>query len=180
MDRSGGLASPFCLVRFHGMLTQMIRGAWLAHVCKLNGAVLGTTVDLEEFLSGRRRGDLSVRCSLNFRRVVCFYCHRDLARVETFIISCHGRGTQWTWATTSSWRIRHAMVPKGSMLPAEEHPGCWVERNCAYSPLIAEACERPAPHDLRYRSRLRPGRTSRLSLGGSIVARGRVPRSDNG
>ena len=31
------------------MLTQMVRGAWLAHVRKLNGAVLGTTADLVVF-----------------------------------------------------------------------------------------------------------------------------------
>ena len=49
----------FCCGRFHGMLTQMIRGAWLDHVRKLNGAVLGTTADLEEFLFGSARGDLS-------------------------------------------------------------------------------------------------------------------------
>jgi hypothetical protein len=141
----------FCLRRSHGMLTQMIQGGWLAHVRKLNGPVLGTTADLEEFLFGSARGDLSgirpVLIELQERR--CFYCHRGLARtgdVDHFV-----PWAQYPVDLGHNFVLAHASCngAKGSMLAAEEHLGRWVERNRAYAPLIAEACDRAGMvHDL--------------------------------
>ena len=100
----------------------------------------------------------------------------------TLIISCHGRGTPWTWATTESWRIRHAMVTKGSMLPAEEHLGRWVERNCASSPLIAEACDRAGMvHDLSASQQIAAWAYEQAAASGGALWRGAgCPRYDNG
>jgi hypothetical protein len=68
------------------MLSQMIRGAWLAYVRKLNGAVLGTAADLEEFLFGSDRTDLSgIRPTpLEIQCGACFYCEGSLARTSQF------------------------------------------------------------------------------------------------
>ena len=70
----------FCLRRFHVMLTQMVRSAWLAHVRRVNGAALGATADLEEFLFGSDRADLSgIRLALiEIQNGVCFYCRSNL------------------------------------------------------------------------------------------------------
>jgi len=48
-----------CLRRFYVLMTQMVRGAWVTHIRKLNGAVLGTTADLGEFPLRQRAADLS-------------------------------------------------------------------------------------------------------------------------
>ena len=121
----------------------MIHGAWLAHVRKLNGPVLGTTADLEEFLFGSARGNLSgirpVLVELQNRR--CFYCHRDLARagdVDHFV-----PWAQYPVDLGHNFVLAHPTCngAKGSMLAAEEHLIHWVDRNPVYAPVIAEACE---------------------------------------
>ncbi len=49
----------FCLRKFHGLVTDLVRGAWVRYVRRFNPDVLGTTSDLQEFLFGSERADLS-------------------------------------------------------------------------------------------------------------------------
>jgi hypothetical protein len=134
----------FCLRRFHVMLTQMVRSAWLAHVRRVNGAALGATADLEEFLFGSDRADLSgIRLALiEIQNGVCFYCRSNLPSgagdVDHFI-----PWSRYPVDLGHNFVIAHAACngAKGSMLAAVEHLGRWAERNRISGPVIEAACD---------------------------------------
>lgn len=81
---------PFCLRRFHGLIVELTRNAWIRYVRTNNSDLLGDATDLDEFLFGVDRATLGV-----FRRILadpqegrCFYCHGPLgsaAEVDHFI-----------------------------------------------------------------------------------------------
>lgn len=45
----------FCLRRFHELIVDLVRGAWLRYVRRLNEQVLGASSDLDQFLFGSER-----------------------------------------------------------------------------------------------------------------------------
>jgi hypothetical protein len=133
----------FCLRRFHPLLTQMIRGEWLAYVRKVNSVALGTTTDLAEFLFGSDRGDLSgIRPAFTeLQNGACFYCKRDLKQVgdvDHFI-----PWSRYPVDLGHNFVIAHRSCngAKGSMLAAEEHLGRWVDRNRTMGTEIENACD---------------------------------------
>ncbi len=129
----------------------MVRGAWLAHVRKLNGAVLGATEDLEEFLFGSEPADLSgvrpVLVELQGSR--CFYCDRELAHAED--VDHFVPWARYPVDLGHNFVLADAACndAKGSMLAAEEHLERWAERNRKFGTMIGEACDRARMvHDL--------------------------------
>jgi len=80
----------FCLRRFHGLVVELARSAWVRYVRASNGDLLGDATELDEFLFGAERTDLAI-----YRRILaepqqgkCFYCHGSLgsvAEVDHFI-----------------------------------------------------------------------------------------------
>ena len=70
----------FSLRRFHALITELIRGAWLQYVRKYNAVALGSTSDLAEFLFGSDRADvMALRPVLrDIQHGKCFYCPREL------------------------------------------------------------------------------------------------------
>ena len=48
----------FCLRRFHELVTDLVRGAWVRYVRRFNGQVLGAPNDLDQFLFGAERAPL--------------------------------------------------------------------------------------------------------------------------
>ena len=76
--RPGG---AFCLRKFHALVSDQVRGAWLRYVRRQNLGVLGETADLNEFLFGSERNNLAVvrPILMDIQRGRCFYCndHRD-------------------------------------------------------------------------------------------------------
>lgn len=84
-----GIAS--CMRKFHGLFTELVRGAWIRQVRRYNGAMMGASSDLDEFLFGSERADLSA-VAVVLREVQegrCFYCQRGLtggsAHVDHFV-----------------------------------------------------------------------------------------------
>ena len=84
-----GVAS--CMRKFHGLVTELVRGAWVRQVRRYNGAMMGASSDLHEFLFGSERADLSA-VAVVLREVQegrCFYCQRGLtggsAHVDHFV-----------------------------------------------------------------------------------------------
>jgi hypothetical protein len=121
----------------------MIRGVWLAYIRKVNSAALGTNSDLEEFLFGSERADLSgIRPALvDLQRGRCFYCGHDLARmgdVDHFV-----PWSRYPVDLGHNFVLAHATCngAKGSMLAAEEHLGRWTERNRTFGLMIGKACD---------------------------------------
>lgn len=81
----------FCLRKFHGLVTDLVRGAWVRYVRRFNPDVLGSSKDLHEFLFGSERADLSDVAGV-LREVQgsqCFYCSGSLksgaAHVDHFV-----------------------------------------------------------------------------------------------
>jgi hypothetical protein len=82
----------YCMRRFHGLIQQMARAGWIAHIKanQRNQAILGVSDDLEDFLFLASRQSLS-RVGEGLRRIegpVCFYCAdpiRSEADVDHFV-----------------------------------------------------------------------------------------------
>jgi hypothetical protein len=77
----------FCLRKFHGLVTDLVRGAWVRYVRRFNPDVLGSTKDLHEFLFGSERADLSDVAGV-LREVQggrCFYCNGGLKGVSIHV-----------------------------------------------------------------------------------------------
>ena len=84
-----GVAS--CMRKFHGLVTELVRSAWVRQVRRYNGAMMGASSDLHEFLFGSERADLSA-VAVVLREVQagrCFYCQQGLtggsAHVDHFV-----------------------------------------------------------------------------------------------
>lgn len=80
----------YCLRAFHGLVTELVRGAWLRYVRRHNAAGLGGATDLAAFLFGTERADLSKHAVIlrALQRDACFYCDGPLRRggeVDHFI-----------------------------------------------------------------------------------------------
>jgi hypothetical protein len=107
----------FCLRRFHGLIGDLVRGAWLRFVRRTNQSILGSTTDLSDFLFGKERSQLgSVRPILrDLQRGECFYCRGVIGgssgHVDHFIPAF-----PWTWDTISSWSTVPATRPRATAL----------------------------------------------------------------
>jgi hypothetical protein len=133
--------SAFCLRRFHGLIEELVRGAWLRFVRALpqNQPVLGQASDLAAFLFGSDRADLTA-C----RRVLarhddrCFYCDARLgegAVVDHFVpwsLYPVDLGHNFVLAD------RRCNERKTNLLAAEEHLDRWCERNERLGSAFAE------------------------------------------
>jgi hypothetical protein len=49
-----------CFRKFHALVGDLVRGAWLRYVRQQNLDILGETTDLNEFLFGSERASLAV------------------------------------------------------------------------------------------------------------------------
>ena len=81
IDLKPGVA--FCMRQFHGLLQELVQGAWIRYVRRHNPELLGTTTDLTEFMFGSERASLQAAVPV-LREVqgdLCFYCARRLSRV---------------------------------------------------------------------------------------------------
>jgi 5-methylcytosine-specific restriction endonuclease McrA len=132
----------FCLRRFHVLITELVRGAWLQYIRKYNAAALGSTTDLAEFLFGSERCDVAALRPVlrDVQHGECFYCGRQVrnaGHLNHFI--------PWSRYPVD---LGHNFVladdgcnsAKGSMLAAEEHLARWTERNQLYWGDIQAAC----------------------------------------
>jgi 5-methylcytosine-specific restriction endonuclease McrA len=141
----------FCLRRFHGLLTQMVRNDWLTYIRKVNNVALGAGSDLGEFLFGSARADLSgirpILARLQGGR--CFYCGQDLVGegdVDHFI-----PWSRYPVDLGHNFVAAHSTcnLAKGSRLAAEEHLARWARRNVSFGADIAAACDEVGMmHDL--------------------------------
>jgi len=131
----------YCFRKFHALISDLVRGAWLRYVRQQNLDVLGETADLNEFLLGSERNNLgAIRpVMMDLQHGRCFYCRGELAiataHVDHFIA--------WSRYPTD---LGHNFVladgrcnnKKRDRLPACEHLARWTERNTKYGSQIAD------------------------------------------
>ena len=125
----------FCFRKHYGLVADMVKGAWSRYVRKFNLAVLGERTDLNEFLFGSERADLSeVGKIINeFQSGACFYCSRslkgDISHVDHFI-----PWSRYPVDLGHNFVLAHATCngKKSDRLASSEHLERWVgyqERN---------------------------------------------------
>jgi 5-methylcytosine-specific restriction endonuclease McrA len=141
----------YCLRAFYGLLRDLIQGAWVRFVQKLNADRLGNLTDLGTFLFGRERNALEAYrpILLDVQHGQCFYCHHDLHRqmeVDHFV--------PWSRYPTDlghNFVLSHPSCnnAKSDHLAAESHLAAWIERNkINQDELHARLLEAAMPHDL--------------------------------
>lgn len=142
----------FCFRKFHALVSDLVRGAWLRYVRQQNLVLLGETADLNEFLFGSERNNLAaVRpVLLDLQRGSCFYCKGGIsgatAHVDHFV----------AWARYPV-DLGHNFVladercnnKKRDRLPACEHLAAWSERHAKFGdqspPASWTTADRAAP-----------------------------------
>jgi 5-methylcytosine-specific restriction endonuclease McrA len=121
----------YCLRAFYELLRDLIQGAWVKFVQRLNANRLGSVTDLGTFLFGQERASLDVYrpILMDVQHGTCLYCQKKLAKqsqIDHFI----------PWSRYSA-DLGHNFVlahdqcnnAKSDYLAAEKHLAAWVERN---------------------------------------------------
>ena len=143
----------FCFRAFHIFITDMIRGAWVRYVRRLNRDQLGDPSDLDEFLFGTERESLAAYVPIlrEVQSARCFYCEREIRpttdHVDHFI----------PWAKYPV-NLGHNFVladsacnnSKSDYLAAEEHLAKWARRNSELGTHLGTAFDRAGiVHDIK-------------------------------
>jgi 5-methylcytosine-specific restriction endonuclease McrA len=121
----------YCLRAFYELLRDLIQGAWVRFVQKLNANRLGNLTDLGTFLFGQERASLEVYrpILLDVQRGVCLYCQKPLpkqSQIDHFI-----PWSRYTADLGHNFVLAHKKCngAKSDYLAAEKHLAAWSERN---------------------------------------------------
>lgn len=138
------LGVVYCFRKFHALISDLVRGAWVRYVRKQNLDILGETADLNEFLFGSERAVLAaVRPVLiDIQQGRCFYCNKPLPPASTHV----DHFVAWARYPID---LGHNFVladsccngKKRDLLPAYDHLATWTERNAKYGDQIGDAME---------------------------------------
>lgn len=130
----------FCFRAFYGLMRDLIQGAWVRFVQKLNANDLGNLTDLGTFLFDQERSSLDAykNILIDVQERQCFYCHKELQRsmdVDHFI--------PWSRYPTDlghNFVLAHSSCnnAKSDYLAAEQHLRSWAEPNRSRSEEMAE------------------------------------------
>ena len=130
----------FCFRAFYGLMRDLIQGARVRFVQRLNANDLGNLTDLGTFLFDRERSSLEAyrQILLDVQERQCFYCHNELRtsmEVDHFI--------PWSRYPTDlghNFVLAHPRCnnSKSDYLTAEQHLQSWAERSRTRSEELAE------------------------------------------
>ena len=134
----------FCFRKFHSLISDLVRGAWVRYVRQQNLDVLGETADLNEFLFGSERAALAVvrPVLIDIQGGRCFYCRAALNPATTHV----DHFIPWSRYSVD---LGHNFVladsrcngQKRDRLPACDHLASWAERNQRFGDQIGQALE---------------------------------------
>lgn len=121
----------YCLRAFYELLRDLIQGAWVRFVQRLNAPSLGNVTDLGTFLFGQERASLEAYRAIlmDVQHGTCLYCRRPLSRqaqVDHFIPWSRYPGDLGHNFVLAHERCNNA---KSYYLAAEEHLAAWSDRN---------------------------------------------------
>jgi hypothetical protein len=130
----------FCLQRFHLLINELVRGAWLDYVRKFNAGLFGRATDLADFLFGSARCDVAPLrpVLMEVQHGQCFYCAGSLrvGQLDHFIPWSRYPADLGHNFVLADDRCNSA---KGALLAAEEHFYRWIARNATYENELYEA-----------------------------------------
>jgi 5-methylcytosine-specific restriction endonuclease McrA len=148
----------FCFRKFHPLISDLVRGAWVRYVRQENLDILGEAADLNEFLFGSERANPAVVRPVltDIQGGRCFYCHGSLSVASTHV----DHFIAWARYPVD---LGHNFVladsrcnsKKRDRLPADEHLCAWVDRNQKYGlQLLDEFHQRGASANLAASQRI--------------------------
>src|SRR5579871_950598 len=113
------------------MLRDLIQGAWVRFVQRLNANRLGNITDLGTFLFGQERSVLDAYRPILFdvQKGICLYCQKPLPKqtqVDHFI-----PWSRYQADLGSNFVLAHTRCnsAKSDYVAAEKHLAAWAERN---------------------------------------------------
>jgi hypothetical protein len=134
----------YCFRAFYDLILDLVRGAWLRFVRSRNLQMLGTTVDLSEFLFGSDRSSLSryLPVLMESEQGECFYCAKRIngdASVDHFI-----PWSRYPVDLGHNFVLAHGACNsrKADYLAAERHLERWVRRDLAYGTQLSASFTR--------------------------------------
>ena len=165
----------FCLRQFHGLIGDLVRGAWVRFIrgTKQNQDVLGTTVDLYEFLFGSDRASLSdmVPILTSVQSGGCFYCGKTMkdgaAHVDHFI-----PWSRYAVDLGHNFVLAHdkCNLAKADHVAVARHLDVWVERNDRCGTELASAFhDRGVQHDLPTTLRITNWTYSQIAMANGLT-----------
>jgi hypothetical protein len=140
----------FCFRAFYELIRDLIEGAWVRFVQRLNANKLGNITDLGTFLFGQERASLDVYrpILMDVQRGICLYCGKNLP-VETHV----DHFVPWSRYPAD---LGHNLVlahkncnnAKSDYLAAEKHLAAWAKRNHEHqNELVSRLHEAELPCD---------------------------------
>jgi hypothetical protein len=134
----------FCFRKFHALISDLVRNAWLRFVRQQNLGLLGETADLNEFLFGSERNNLALvrPVLLDIQRGRCFYCKGTIAgataHVDHFVALARYPVDLGHNFVLADDRCNNK---KRDRLPACEHLSAWTDRNATYGEQLRDALD---------------------------------------
>lgn len=142
IDLRPGVA--YCFRRFHALISDLVRGAWVRYVRQQNLNILGEAADLNEFLFDSERAALAVvrPVLIDIQSAGASICNERLSPASTHV----DRFIPWARYRVD---LGHNFVladsrcnsQKGDRLPAYNYLPAWTERNRHYGDQIGAAME---------------------------------------
>lgn len=121
----------YCFRAFYELVRDLIEGAWVRFVQKVNASHLGNATDLGTFLFGEERSSLDAYrpILLDVQKGVCLYCRKPLSthsQVDHFV-----PWSRYPADLGHNFVLAHDKCnnAKSDFLAAENHLAAWVERN---------------------------------------------------
>ena len=168
----------YCLRSFHQIIVDLVEGAWLSYVRKVNSGRSGTLTDLGSFLFGCERSTLAAYRDVltDIQGDTCFYCHRPMRRrgdVDHFI-----PWSKYPQDLGHNFVLAHASCNnhKSDYLAAEGHISAWRERNTFLADELSQRFDaHDLPHDIHASARVAEwAYTQAEKAGGQVWVRDKV------
>lgn len=142
----------YCFRAFYQLVRDLIEGAWVRFVQKLNASQLGHISDLGTFLFGEERTSLEAYRPIlvDVQKGACLYCQKPLSgktQVDHFV-----PWSRYPAALGHNFVLAHDRCnnAKSDFLAAEIHLASWIERNKSHQVELQERLVASAlPCDLK-------------------------------
>lgn len=121
----------YCFRAFYELIRDLIEGAWVRFVQRVNSSKLGNVTDLGTFLFGQERNSLDAYrpILLDVQKGICLYCEKPLSKqtqVDHFV-----PWSRYPADLGHNFVLAHDKCnnAKSDFLAAENHLAAWIQRN---------------------------------------------------
>jgi hypothetical protein len=154
LDRGGTITLKpgvaYCLRAFYELIRDLIEGAWVRFVQKVNASRLGNVTDLGTFLFGQERADVETYrpILMDVQQGKCLYCQKALtkqAQLDHFI-----PWSRYPADIGHNFVLAHDKCNNAKLdyVAAEQHLAAWAERNRVHQAELQERMHKAAlPYD---------------------------------